>query len=80
MMGRLIAMLMEMGLLAWAIYVTVDRFRLKRLLGGLKEPELWLSRRERRLHARKLLRREDDEYTQRIIEKTMSQYQEGQQK
>lgn len=77
-MGRLLLVLIELLLVAWAIFVTVRYVQLKRLLNGLHEPELWLPRRERQAHARKLLRREDDEYTQRIIEKT-TQYinQEG---
>jgi len=66
--------------LAYTIYVTVRYIRLKFLLAGLEEPELWLPRRERRAHARKLLRREDDEYTEQLIEKTTRHLRENQEK
>lgn len=46
--------------------------RLRRLIKGLDEPELWLPRKEQQAHARKLLQREDDEYQQQLINKIMS--------
>lgn len=39
------------------------------LIEGLKRPELWLPRKEREEHARKLLKREDDEYQQALVER-----------
>jgi hypothetical protein len=69
-MIRLVLMIVVVLWISWTIYATVDRFRLKRRIAGLHEPELWLSRSERRAHARKLLRREDDEYTEKLIERT----------
>ncbi len=41
------------------VFYVID---LRRRIAGLDEPELWLPRRERRAHARKLLRREEDQY------------------
>lgn len=48
--------------------LTVYIFSLRRRMRGLNEPELWLPRRERRAHARKLLKREDEQYQQQMIE------------
>lgn len=50
-----------------AVVLAIDNARLRRRMRGLDEPELWLPRSERRAHARKLLKREDDEYEQRMI-------------
>lgn len=75
-MGRALALLFLVVVLPLAVYAVIATIRyskLKLLLEGLDNPELWLSKSERREHARKLLRREDDEYTQKLIEKTMSQ-------
>lgn len=52
-----------------AISLTVYIFALRRRMRGLNEPELWLPRRERREHARKLLRREDEQYITAMIER-----------
>lgn len=77
-MARFILMLVVVGIIVWAIYATVRYLHYKRLMEGLHEPELWLPRRERQAHARKLLRREDDEYTQQLVERTMRNLQEKQ--
>lgn len=77
-MGRIALMVIVILWISWTIWATVMYFHYKRLAEGLHEPELWLPRRERRAHARKLLRREDDEYTQQLVEKTMRNLQEGQ--
>lgn len=45
---------------------------LRRRMEGLDEPELWLPRRERRAHARKLLKREDEEYMQQQLNQMIS--------
>lgn len=66
----LLIVIILVGLIFYAATLTIKHRELKRLLEGLEKPELWLPRRERRAHARKLLRREDDEYTQKIIERT----------
>lgn len=76
-MGRLLLMLIIVAWIGWTIYREVTYHALKRLLNGLDHPELWLPRRERQAHARKLLRREDDEYAQQLIEKTTRYIQEG---
>lgn len=65
-------------LAGWAGYREVAYRGLQRRLRGLSEPVLWLPKRERQEHARKLLQREDNEYTQRIIEQT-TQYLKGSQ-
>lgn len=70
-MGRLALMVIVLVWLGWTIYSTHQYLHFKRLVEGLHEPELWLPRRERRAHARKLLRREDDEYIQQLTEKIM---------
>jgi hypothetical protein len=49
------------------VWLTVDNIRLRRRMKGLDEPELWLPRSERRAHARKLLKREDEQYEQQMI-------------
>jgi hypothetical protein len=70
-----------MGPTAWVAYtiwITQSRWRLKRLLNGLHDPELCLTRKERRDRARKLLQRRDDEDNQRLIEQTMN-YLKGEQ-
>jgi hypothetical protein len=48
--------------------LTVYIFALRRRMRGLKEPELWLPRRERRAHARKMLAREEEQYRQQVLE------------
>ena len=47
----------------------LQKRELKRRIDGLEEPELWLPRKERQAHARKLLAREDTEYADRQQEK-----------
>lgn len=61
-----------LALIVLLIALIIVNARLRRLIKGLQEPELWLPRRERRAHARKLLQREDDEYQQQFINKIMS--------
>ena len=51
------------------IGLALDNARLRRRMKGLDEPELWLPRAERRAHARKLLKREDEAYEQEMIER-----------
>lgn len=52
-------LLITIVLLVWGWWRS---FRLQRLLKGLDKPVLWLPRKERREHARTLLKREQDEY------------------
>lgn len=70
---RVVALLflfVVLPLIVYAVTVTIRNRKLKRLMEGLNKPELWLPKHERQDHARKLLRREDDEYAQKIIEQT----------
>jgi hypothetical protein len=55
------------ALIVAVIWLAYDNARLRRRIKGLDEPELWLPRSERRAHARKLLKREDEEYQQQMI-------------
>ncbi|MGH3953549.1 MAG: hypothetical protein ACRDTI_05885 [Mycobacterium sp.] len=72
-----------MALVGYAVYATV-RFRDRdRLIEGLNNPVKWLTRKERREHARALLAREQDEYDQKRqqqIESTINQFLERQSK
>ena len=43
-------------------------FSLRRRMRGLKEPELWLPKKERQAHARKLLQREEQQYQEQMLE------------
>jgi hypothetical protein len=61
--------LMDLPLIAWGIFYTVRYHLFRKRVQGLKEPELWLPRKERQAHARKLLKREDDEYDQKFFER-----------
>ncbi len=45
--------------IALLVFYVID---LRRRIAGLDEPELWLPRRERKAHARKLLLREEQQY------------------
>jgi hypothetical protein len=76
-MGRFIAVILDLLLDGWAVYVTIRFIQLKRLIAGSSNPIFLLSRRDRRAHARKLLQRQDDEYVQKIIEKTYNHINEG---
>lgn len=53
----------------WAVWITSAYIRLRTRMRGLNEPELWLPKSERREHARKLLRREDEQYITTMIER-----------
>lgn len=68
----IIAIVVLVALVLFVIGLAVDNARLRRRMKGLEEPELWLPRKERRAHARKLLQREDDEYQQQMIDRIMS--------
>jgi hypothetical protein len=59
-------------LFTYAVVITTLYVRRGQLMRGLDEPELWLPRNERRAHARKLLRREDEQYIQKMIERQTS--------
>jgi len=61
-----------LALIVLLVALIIVNARLRRLIRGLQEPELWLPRKERQAHARKLLQREDDEYQQQFINKIMS--------
>lgn len=76
-MGRVLLMLIVVVWIGWTIYATVGFFSLKRLIAGSENPLFLLSRHDRRERARKLLQRQDDEYSQQLIEKTMRHLQEG---
>lgn len=65
-----VVVVVALALLVAALITT--NARLRRLIKGLDEPQLWLPRKERQAHARKLLQREDDEYQQQFINKIMS--------
>jgi hypothetical protein len=72
---RIVALLLLFLGAPWIVYttwVTIQYARLKRLTKGLKEPELWLPKKERQAHARKLLQREDEQYIQQMIERQTS--------
>lgn len=68
----IIAIVVVLALIALVVALVAVNARLRRLIKGLQEPELWLPRKERQAHARKLLQREDDEYQQQFINKVMS--------
>jgi hypothetical protein len=53
-----------------------DHAELKERMQGLKEPVLWLPERERQEHARKLLKREQDQYEELKMER-LSNYMKG---
>lgn len=79
----LIVILALLALVAYAIYATVRWRERGRLIEGLNDPVKWLSRKERREHARTLLAREQDEYDQKRqqqIESTINQFLERQSK
>lgn len=78
-MGRFIVVILDLAINCWAVVSTVMWVRLRRQVNGIDHPEFWLPRSERRAHARKLLRREDDAYTQRMVEQAMRNLQEGNQ-
>lgn len=61
-----------LALIVLLVALIIVNARLRRLIKGLDEPQLWLPRKERHAHARKLLQREDDEYQQQFINKIMS--------
>lgn len=61
-----------LALIVLLIALIIVNARLRRLIKGLDEPQLWLPRKERHARARKLLQREDDEYQQQFINKIMS--------
>lgn len=63
----LIVVLAVLVLIGAVVWLVIDNARLRRRMKGLDEPELWLPRSERRAHARKLLKREDEEYQQQMI-------------
>lgn len=64
---KAILLLDDIGYIAIIACLSVYAWSLRRRMRGLNEPELWLPRRERRAHARKLLKREDEEYEQQMI-------------
>lgn len=62
-------LLLTVPVATWGVVATVAYYRLRTRLRGLKEPELWLPKAERREHARKLLRREEEQWIQQQIER-----------
>ncbi|SKV08719.1 Uncharacterised protein [Mycobacteroides abscessus subsp. abscessus] len=79
----LMVILALLALVGYAIYATVRWRERGRLIEGLNDPVKWLSRKERREHARMLLAREQDEYDQKRqqqIESTINQFLERQSK
>jgi hypothetical protein len=63
----LVVALALIALVVAVVWLAIDNARLRRRMKGLDEPELWLPRAERRAHARKLLKREDEAYEQQMI-------------
>lgn len=53
----------NLPLFAWAIWATISRWNYKRRLDGLDDPRKWLTRRERREHAREEL---DEQQMERL--------------
>lgn len=81
---RVLALVAVVGVIAlfvYAVYAIAKMHDQKRLIKGLKDPVVFLSRKERREHARKLIDREQDEYDlkrQQQIESTINQFLERQ--
>jgi hypothetical protein len=65
-MGRLIELLLIS--VSWAVpwWFTAEYFVLKKRVAGLDKPELWLPKKERQAHARRLLQREDEQYLEKV--------------
>jgi cytochrome c-type biogenesis protein CcmE len=72
-MGRLILLLIVLAWIAYTVAITTGYLYRGRVMKGLHEPELWLPRKERQAHARKLLAREDDDYTEKLMERLRQQ-------
>lgn len=68
-MIRAVEALVVLAWFGWSVAATVLYLVQRRRMKGLEEPVLWLPRRERREHARKLLRREDEQWIQQMIER-----------
>lgn len=69
-MGRFIVTLVALAQMGWTVYVTYAYFEFRRRAAGLDKPQLWLPRRERLAHARKMLQREEDDYNQFLLDRT----------
>ena len=72
----IVGVIAVLALIVLLIALIMVNARLRRLINGLEDPVLWLPRKERHAHARKLVQREDDEYQQKLIDKFMSGQQE----
>lgn len=75
----IVGIIVILALIVLVIALLAANARLRRalterddLIEGLERPELWLPRKEREERARKLLKREDDEYQQALVERIMS--------
>lgn len=67
-MIKLFALLDDPLWLAIIIGQLVYIVSLRKRMRGLDEPELWLPKKERQAHARKLLAREESEYQERMLQ------------
>jgi hypothetical protein len=54
--------------IAIIIGLTLYALSLRKRMRGLNEPELWLPKKERQAHARKLLKREDEQYQEQMLQ------------
>jgi hypothetical protein len=52
--------------IVYTVWVSISRWRIMRLLGSLHDPQLCLTRKERRAHARELLARDREQYTESV--------------
>jgi hypothetical protein len=69
MLRFLVEVLVPLVVTGIAIGYPIAYYRLKRRVAGLKEPELWLPKRERRAYARKQLERRDEQYMEDFYRK-----------
>ena len=67
----LIALVMVIAFVIYAVYAIIHRFMLIHILEGIVDPVRFLSRKERREHARKLLAREQAEYDAKVTERAI---------
>lgn len=69
-MKAVVILILAVALVALILAVASLAFHnrlLRKRMRGLEEPELWLPKAERQAHARKLLKREDEEYQAKMI-------------
>lgn len=66
-MIKAILLLDDIGYIAIIVVLSIYCLSLRRRMKGIDDPVLWLPRKERREHARKLLKREDEVYEEQMI-------------